>query len=161
MAASYNAVLSNSLYNELRFGDTRRHVDRHAARLDGRILPTYAIAGYQQLGSPANTETDFATGVRRSTNTLSWAHDRHTIKAGLDFRWSRLDVVQPPSPAGLYQFSTLFTDLPGVANTGGRSRAFCSARSRASRSTCSRSRFAIAPACRSTSFRTTGAPPID
>jgi hypothetical protein len=118
MAASYNAVLSSSLYNELRFGDTRRQVNRHAARLDSRILPTYAIAGYQQLGSPANTETDFATGVRQLTNTLAWVHDRHTIKAGLDFRWSRLDVVQPPSPAGLYQFSTLFTDLPGVPNTG-------------------------------------------
>jgi hypothetical protein len=118
LAASYNTVLSDTVYNELRAGDTRRHVDRHAARVDGHILPTYAIAGYQQLGSPANTETDFSTGVRQLTNTLSWAVDLHTIKTGLDFRWSRLDVVQPPSPAGHYQFNALFTDLPGAADTG-------------------------------------------
>jgi hypothetical protein len=118
LAATFNAVVSSTMYNELRFGDTTRTVDRHAARADGRISPTYAISGYQQLGSPTNTETDFRTGVRQIADTFAWAFARHTLKTGFDFRWSRLDVVQPPSPAGLYQFNTLFTDLPGVPDTG-------------------------------------------
>ncbi len=84
----------------------------------GAILPTFQISGYQQLGSPPNTETDFGTGVTQVGDTVTWLAGRHILKAGLDFRWSRLDVVQPPSPAGLFQFSALFTDLPGVANTG-------------------------------------------
>ena len=87
MAASYNAVLSNSLHNELRFGDTRRHVDRHAARLDGHILPTYAIAGYQQLGSPANTETDFATGAATHEHAVVGPRSSH------DQGWTRFPVV--------------------------------------------------------------------
>jgi hypothetical protein len=29
-----------------------------------------------------------------------------------------VNVIQPPSPTGSFTFSTLFTDLPGVANTG-------------------------------------------
>lgn len=117
-ASSYRTVMSAAWHNDLRLGETTRRVQRSAARLDSGTLPTYAIAGYQQLGSPANTETDFGTGVRQVADTLTWVAARHTIRAGFDLRWSRLNVVQPPSPAGLYQFSTLFTDLPGVANTG-------------------------------------------
>ncbi len=37
---------------------------------------------------------------------------------GFDWRWERLNVVQPPSPTGSFTFSSLFTDLPNVANTG-------------------------------------------
>jgi TonB dependent receptor-like, beta-barrel len=43
---------------------------------------------------------------------------RHSLKAGLDFRWERLDTIQPPSPTGLFSFSSLFTDLPGTTGTG-------------------------------------------
>jgi len=116
--ASYAAVLSPGVYNEVRYGDTGRRVVRQATRFDRGILPTYVIAGYQQLGSPPGTEADLSTGVRQLTEALTWTTDRHMVKAGLDFRWSRLDVLQPPSPAGLYQFSTLFTDVSGVSNTG-------------------------------------------
>ena len=37
---------------------------------------------------------------------------------GLDWRWERLNVIQPPSPTGSFTFSTVGSDLPGVANTG-------------------------------------------
>ena len=81
-------------------------------------LPTFLIAGYQQLGSPPNTATDFSTSVTQIADSLSWLKGRHTIKLGADLRWERLNVVQPPSPTGSFTFSSLFTDLPGVTNTG-------------------------------------------
>ncbi len=37
---------------------------------------------------------------------------------GLDWRWERLNVIQPPSPTGSFTFNALGSDLPGVANTG-------------------------------------------
>jgi len=117
-ASSYRRIVSKAVHNELRAGDTTRGIERRAARRDGSIVPTYAIAGYQHLGSPPNTETDFRTGVRQVADTLTWTTDRHAIKAGFDLRWSRLDVLQPPSPAGVYQFTTFFSDLRGVPNTG-------------------------------------------
>jgi len=43
---------------------------------------------------------------------------RHTMKMGLDWRWERLNVIQPPRPTGSFVFSTVGSDLPGVANTG-------------------------------------------
>jgi Carboxypeptidase regulatory-like domain len=135
-ASSYQHTFSQNLFNELRIGDTRRSVHRTAASLDGtasqvlalpgipadaqfqNTLPTFLIAGYQQLGSPPNTASDFGTSVTQLANTLTWLYSRHTIKIGADIRWARLKVVQPPSPTGAFTFSSLFTDLPGVANTG-------------------------------------------
>jgi hypothetical protein len=81
-------------------------------------LPTFTIAGYQQLGPPPNTASDFSTGVFQVADTLTWQKGRHLIKMGFDWRWEQLNVIQPPSPTGSYAFSSLFTDLPGVANTG-------------------------------------------
>src|SRR6185312_17475408 len=51
-------------------------------------------------------------------DSLTWVKGAHTIKMGLDWRWERLNVVQPPSPTGSFTFNALGSDLPGVANTG-------------------------------------------
>jgi hypothetical protein len=40
------------------------------------------------------------------------------MKFGFDLRWERLDVIQPPNPTGIFQFSQLFTNQPGVTGTG-------------------------------------------
>ncbi len=135
-ASAYQRTISNRLLNELRVGDTRRTVGRSAADLSSppsdslglpgipagarfpNTLPTFLIAGYQQLGSPPNTATDFSTSVTQIADSLTWLKGRHTIKLGADLRWARLNVIQPPSPTGSFTFSSLFTDLPGVANTG-------------------------------------------
>jgi carboxypeptidase family protein len=134
-ASNYQHVFSTNLLNEVRVGDTRRSVGRTAAQLAGaadaalipgipstamfpNTLPTFAIAGYQQLGSPTNTASDFNTSVSEVADSLSWVKGRHALKMGLDWRWERLNVVQPPFPAGNFEFSNLFSDQPGTANTG-------------------------------------------
>ena len=135
-ASNYQRMLSPSLLNEVRAGDTRRSVQRAAAQLNSsagaaltipgipsfarfpNTLPTFLIAGYQQLGSPANTATDFSTSVLEIADTLTWVRGRHTLKMGFDWRWQRLDVIQPPSPTGSFTFNTIGSDLPGTANTG-------------------------------------------
>ncbi len=135
-ASNYEHTLSTGLLNELRFGDTRRIVGRTAAQLSTSAgaaltipgipstakfpnsLPTFLISGYQQLGSPPNTASDFSTGVTEIADALTWLKGRHTLKVGLDWRWERLTVVQPPSPTGSFTFNALGSDLPGVANTG-------------------------------------------
>ena len=135
-ASNYQRTFSDTIFNELRIGDTRRTVDRSAAELAGsassslpipgipsnasfpNTLPTFLIAGYQQLGSPPNTATDFATSVTQIADSMTWLSGKHTLKIGADLRWERLNVVQPPSPTGSFTFSNLFTDLPGTPNTG-------------------------------------------
>jgi hypothetical protein len=135
-ASNYQHTFSTNVLNELRVGDTRRRVGRTAAQLltsagaalsipgipsaakFPNTLPTFLISGYQQLGSPPNTASDFNTGVSEVGDSLTWLKGRHTLKLGLDWRWERLNVVQPPSPTGAFTFNALGSDLPGVANTG-------------------------------------------
>jgi len=135
-ASNYQHTFSTTMLNEIRVGDTRRRVDRTAAQLassagsaigipgipsNGQFpntLPTFLVAGYQQLGSPPNTASVFSTGVSEVADSFTWVKGRHTLKTGLDFRWERLDVIQPPSPTGSFAFNAIGSDLPGVANTG-------------------------------------------
>jgi hypothetical protein len=135
-ASNYQHTFPASVLNELRAGDTRRRVGRDAAQLGApasaalglpgipsnaqfpATLPTFLVAGYQQLGSPPNTASNFSTSVTEVADTLTWVTGRHTWKFGADWRWERLDVIQPPSPTGSFTFNALGSDLPGVANTG-------------------------------------------
>ncbi len=135
-ASSYQRTFSTNILNELRVGDTRRSVSRRAAQLDGsawaslglpgipssaqfpNTVPTFLIGGYQHLGSPTNTASEFATSVTQIADSLTWQKGRHSFKMGADLRWERLNVLQPPSPTGSFTFGNLFTDLQGVANSG-------------------------------------------
>src|SRR4029078_3681361 len=80
-------------------------------------VPTFLIGGYQQLGSPTNTASDFGTSVTEIADSLTWLEGRHTLKQGGDLRWERLNVIQPPSPTGQFTFSNLFTNLPTDSTT--------------------------------------------
>ncbi len=135
-ASSYVYALTERTSNELRVGYTRRAIDRTQSLLDGpaserlgvrglpsnaafsNVLPTFAISGFQQLGPVPNANSSFRTDVTEILDAISMQRGRHSIKAGIDFRWERLDVIQPPSPTGVFAFNALFTDLPGTANTG-------------------------------------------
>lgn len=134
--ANHAHVLGPRTLNEFRFGYTRRSVHRTAAALGSPaaatavsrlippgaafpdVLPAITINGFQQLGSPPGTASRFRTDVTQLVETISLQRGSHAIKAGFDFRRERLDILQPPSPAGLYNFNTLFTNLPGAPGTG-------------------------------------------
>src|SRR6266851_1150241 len=136
IAGNYVHVFNPRLLNELRIGYTRRKVERQATSLDSsasqglgipsiptngafqNTLPTFAIAGLQQLGRSANTASDFRTDVTQVFDAISMQHGRHSLKLGLDFRWERLDVIQPPSPTGNFTFSTLFTNSQAIPTIG-------------------------------------------
>ncbi|MGH9754708.1 MAG: TonB-dependent receptor domain-containing protein [Blastocatellia bacterium] len=130
-------VFSASVANELRFGYTRRSIDRRALLLDApptqslgipgipqnaafqNELPTFTVAGLQQLGPSANTDSLFDTDVTQIFDAVGWQRGRHSAKFGVDFRLERLNVLQPPSPTGAFNFTAPFTNSRGTANTIG------------------------------------------
>ena len=136
LVVNYVHVFNPRWLNEFRAGYTRRKVARDATHLNGtpserlnipgiptngafeNTLPTFTIAGLQQLGPTANTASDFRTDVTQVFNAISTQHDRHSIKFGIDFRWERLDVIQPPSPTGNFNFNTLFTNSQALPTIG-------------------------------------------
>lgn len=136
VVGNYLHTFTARMLNDLRVGYTRRSFQRRGVQLDGspsqsldipgipsngafnNALPVFNIAGYQQIGSPSNTNSNFRMDVTELVDTVSRLLGRHALKFGLDFRWERLDVIQPPNPTGVFQFSQLFTNQPDVAGTG-------------------------------------------
>ncbi len=134
--ANYVRSLGPNVLNELRFGYTRRSVDRSSHLLDSSAsqnlglpgipsnaafndaLPTFLIGGLQQLGPPANTNSLFSTDVTQIYDAASLQRGRHSIKAGVDFRMEGLNVIQPPSPTGQFTFNTVLTSSQGIATIG-------------------------------------------
>jgi hypothetical protein len=135
-ASNYLHTFSSNLLNEARIGYTRRAISRAALLLPAppsqslglpgipsnaafnNELPTFSISGFQTLGPPSSVDSEFRTDSVEVADSVSWLHGRHAFKFGADFRFFRLDVIQPPSPTGSFTFSTLFTDLNGVPGTG-------------------------------------------
>jgi hypothetical protein len=112
--------------NQLRFGFTRRGFGRSSLATGqpatqvslipnipltsfGDVLPTYDVVGFQQLGPPANGNAEFTTSVTQIIDNYSWNKSGHSLKVGADIRLERLDVLQPPSPTGNFQFTNIFT----------------------------------------------------
>ena len=142
IALNYVHVFNPRWLNELRFGYTKRKIDRDATQLDStasqslnipgiptngafeNTLPTFSIAGLQQIGSPANTASDFKTDVTQVFDAVSTQRGRHSLKFGLDWRWERLDVIQPASPTGNFSFNTLFTNSQAIPTIGSALSAF-------------------------------------
>jgi Carboxypeptidase regulatory-like domain len=134
IAFEHNWTLSSTQVNQLRFGYTRRGFDRKSLRT-GRsaseasgipnipasafsdTLPAYDVVGLQQVGPQANGNAEFTTSVTQLVNNFSWLRGRHSIKLGGDWRIERLDVLQPPSPTGSFQFTNILTANLSAAGT--------------------------------------------
>lgn len=134
VVAEHTWTLTPAAVNQLRFGFTRRGF-RRSSLATGRpatqisqipniplssfedTLPTYDIVGFQQLGPPANANARFTTSVTQFIDNLSWTRSSHSLKAGVDIRLQRLDVLQPPSPTGNFQFTNIFTAALDPAGT--------------------------------------------
>ncbi len=133
LVLNYTQAFDSDKINELRFGYTSRTVRRRSTALVGadtavlrglptaaqfqETLPTYNIAGFQQLGVAPNTVTDFSTNVLEIYDAVSFVKGRHSFKFGGDFRRESLNVVQPPSPTGNYVFSNVLSNSQGAGGT--------------------------------------------
>ncbi len=105
-AGNHVHVFNARTLNELRVGYTRRSIDRQATQLESppsqslqlpgiptngafeNTLPTFSVAGLQQLGPSANTASIFRTDVTQVFDAVSHQRGRHSLKAGSTFAGS-------------------------------------------------------------------------
>jgi carboxypeptidase family protein len=133
VALEHTWTLSSNKVNQLRFGYTRRGFNRDALRTGqsasdvtripnipvsafADTLPTFDVVGFQQLGPSANGNAQFTTSVTQLVDNFSWLKRRHSMKLGTDIRIEHLNILQPPSPTGSFQFTNIMTS--GLSSTG-------------------------------------------
>lgn len=105
VVGSYTHTFNQRTLNNFKFGYTRRSFQRRGVLLNtspsedlgipgipsngafDSALPVFSIAGYQQIGSPSNTNSNFRTDVTELTDTVSHLVGRHSLKFGFDLRW--------------------------------------------------------------------------
>lgn len=137
VVGNYLHFFSGPFVNELRFGYTRRSINRRSTTPESSSsqsinipgipenasfkdeLPTFTIAGLQQLGSSSNTNSIFNTDVTQIYDSLGWQHGKHSLKFGVDYRYQKLNILQPSSPMGIFNFTAPFSNSRGTANTIG------------------------------------------
>jgi hypothetical protein len=126
IATEHSWTIAPAAVNQLRFGYTRRSFSRESLRTGvpasrisqipnipatsfADVLPTYDVVGLQRLGPTANANAQFTTSVTQIIENLSAVAGRHSLKAGMDIRFQTLDVLQPSSPTGDFQFTSILT----------------------------------------------------
>jgi hypothetical protein len=126
VAAEHTWTVSPAAVNQLRFGWTRRgyrvnalDAAQSAESLTGipnmpatsfsGVLPLCEVAGFQQLGPPGGANGAATTSVTELLDDYALTRGAHSLKLGADFRWERLDALQPPNPTGDFQFTAALT----------------------------------------------------
>jgi hypothetical protein len=130
LVGDYEWTLSPTMLNQARFGYTRRSSNGNSlesrditvpgipASSFSSVLPTFNVAGFQQIGASSGANSQFSTSVAEYLDTLSLIRGRHTLKVGTDIRRESLNIVQPANPAGAYTFNTTGTNKAGVTASG-------------------------------------------
>ena len=135
-ASSYVHTFGASMTNELRAGYTSRSLLLAATQLPspasdslgipgipsnaafGNAMPMFVIVGFQQLGPSLSAYSDTRTSVTEIADTYAFQHGAHFLKLGVDYRRERMDIVQPPSPTGQFNFSNVETGIPSSSTSG-------------------------------------------
>ena len=122
IATEHAWSISPAALNQARFGYSRRDLHQRSLQDGGiaipglpsnsfaNVLPTLAVAGFQQLGPTNAANSDFTTSVTEILDTFSLVRGRHTFKFGADLRREALDILNPPNPTGRFTIDTTGTN---------------------------------------------------
>ncbi len=127
---AHTYVFSPTVVNEFRANVTRQSLDfihpsfdqgwpaklGYPAIIPQDAFPPIQIDGILAIGSARG---GFAGGFRKHhtvqfTDSVTWIRGKHTIKAGFDQRWIRLNFTNRSNPSGNFSFSSSLTNNPQV-----------------------------------------------
>jgi Carboxypeptidase regulatory-like domain len=138
-ALSYTHTFSPSLINVIRAGLNYLHTTRVSPSANDLSdipsqfgiqgipqlqenggLPAFGIHGLQTLGSNAFLPSDEVSSTFQLTDDLTKILGKHTFKMGIEWQHVKFSTLQPPWSRGEFDYSGLYTEIPGVGggNTG-------------------------------------------
>lgn len=83
-------------------------------------LPAFGISGLATLGSNAFLPSDEVSSTFQVTDDFTKIYGKHTFKMGIEWQHVKFSTLQPPWSRGEFDYSGLYTEIPGVGsgNTG-------------------------------------------
>ncbi len=120
-AASHTHTFTPNLLNELRLGVDRVSAGVFQQNIDDNLnqqvgLPTISsnprdnglsqisVNGFSTLGDEPNNPQHSASTIYQALDTLTWAHGRHLVKAGVDLRWLQQNAFRDEESRGFLEF---------------------------------------------------------
>ncbi len=138
-ALSYTHTFSPTLVNVIRAGLSYLHTTRISPSADNLTnipatfgiqgipqlqenggLPAFGINGLSTLGSNAFLPSDEVSSTFQLTDDVTKILGKHTFKMGIEWQHVKFSTLQPPWSRGEFDYSGLYTEIPGVGggNTG-------------------------------------------
>jgi hypothetical protein len=138
-ALGYTHTFSPSLINVVRAGLNYLHTTRNGpsgndlTNIPGKFgvqgipqlqenggLPAFGFSGLATLGSNAFLPSDEVSSTFQLTDDVTKILGKHTFKMGFEWQHVKFSTLQPPWSRGEFDYSGLFTEIPGVGsgNTG-------------------------------------------
>src|SRR5438309_1333415 len=77
-------------------------------------LPAFGISGLATLGSNAFLPSDEVSSTFQITDDVTKIYSKHTFKMGFEFQHVKFSTLQPPWSRGQFDYSGLYTEIPGV-----------------------------------------------
>lgn len=140
---THDLVLSPTLLNHINLGYTRflTGIDSYSLNQDWPVklglnginqgadnafpCVQFVSAGYDALGDTnCNGTVKQANNTFQINESISKVSGNHSLKFGVDYRWTETNGIDNYQAAGLFQFNALETALPGVARTGNAAASF-------------------------------------
>ncbi len=109
-AASNVTTLSPRAINEARFQLTR---SRLSAPVNDAVGPAVNIAGVASFGTATFSPLARAIDLYEVVDNVSLQRGAHSLKAGVDFLYNRVDINFPGAVQGVYTFTSLNNFLAG------------------------------------------------
>ena len=117
VAANMVRVLSINAVNETRFQFTRSLFDAPGVDVTG---PAVNISGVANFGASTTSPTGRDIDVWQVADNVSLRRGRHSMKAGIDIIYNRVNIEFPGTLYGTYSFSNLAGFLAGTYTTFGQ-----------------------------------------
>jgi hypothetical protein len=103
-------TLSPATINEMRFQYTR---SRLAAPANDQTGPAINISGVANFGTSTTSPIERDIDLYEIVNNISTQRGSHSLKAGGDFLYNRVDILFPGAFQGVYTFASLPSFLAG------------------------------------------------
>ena len=98
------STFSSRMANEVRLQFTR---SRLGAPANDQVGPAINIAGVANMGTSTSSPTQRDIDLFEILDNITLLHGDHSIKAGIDFLYNRINIGFPGALQGAYNFSSL------------------------------------------------------